>query len=60
MDYGNGGKVGYTYDGFDRLTGVKYDAETAERYQYKYGANGQAAEVVDNNLNRTAKSENLL
>ena len=50
MQYGNGGKVKYAYDGFDRLTEVKYDAETAPRYEYKYGANGEAAEVIDHEL----------
>ena len=40
VQYGNGGKVGYTYDDFDRLTGVRYDNETVDRYRYEYGANG--------------------
>ena len=25
VQYGNGGKVKYTYDDFDRLTGVRHD-----------------------------------
>lgn len=29
VQYGNGGKVSYAYDGYDRLTGVKYDGESA-------------------------------
>ncbi len=57
VQYGNGGKVKYTYDDFDRLTGVRHDAETADRYTYEYGANGQAARVHDNNLNRTYETE---
>ena len=57
MQYGNSGKVKYSYDEFDRLTGVKYDAKTADRYTYKYGTNGQAAEVTDYELNRVAQPE---
>lgn len=57
VQYGNGGKVGYTYDGYDRLTGVKYDGESTERYTYQYGANGQAGEVKDVNLGRTTRTD---
>ena len=57
MQYGKGGKVKYSYDEFDRVIGVKYDAETVDRYTYEYGANGQVAEVTDNNLNRTVRTE---
>ncbi len=35
VQYGNGDKVAYTYDDYDRLTGVKYDGETADRYTYE-------------------------
>lgn len=57
VQYGNGGKVGYTYDGYDRLTGVKYDGESTERYTYQYSANGQAGEVKDVNLGRTTRTD---
>ena len=57
MQYGIDGKVKYSYDEFDRVIGVKYDAETADRYTYEYGANGQTAEATDNNLNRTVRTE---
>ena len=57
VQYGNGGKVSYTYDDFDRMVGVKYDAETAPRYEYKYGANSEVAEVVDHELDRTTSTE---
>ena len=50
-------KLPYAYDDFDRLTEVKYDAETAPRYEYKDGANGEAAEVADHELNRTARTD---
>ena len=55
--YGNGGKVSYEYDEFDRMTGVKHDGETSPRYEYEYGANGRAAIVRDHHLNRTAQTE---
>ena len=57
VQYGNGGKVQYAYDEFDRLTGVEYDDEGFTRYSYKYGANGRAAEVKDENLGVTCRTE---
>ena len=57
VTYGNGGKVTYSYDSYKRVTGLKYDTETTNRYTYTYGANGQTAQVTDNNLGRTAQSE---
>ena len=36
---------------------MRYDNETVDRYRYEYGANGQAAEVVDSHLNRTARTD---
>lgn len=57
VQYGNGGKVHYAYDEFDRLKGVEYDGEGFNRYTYKYGANGQAAEVQDENLGITCRTE---
>ena len=47
------------HDDFDRLTGVRYDAETADRYTYKYGANGRAAEVQDENLGITSRTKKI-
>ena len=57
VQYGNGGKVKYTYDEFDRLTGLRYDDDTSDRYAYEYGANGMAARVHDNNLRRKYETE---
>ena len=57
VQYGNGGKVKYTYDEFDRITGLRYDGETSDRYTYEYGANGMAARVHDNNLDRIYETE---
>ena len=45
------------HDDFDRLTGVRYNAETADRYTYKYGANGLAAVAEDTNLGITSRTE---
>ena len=56
-EFGNGGKVVNTYDNFKRITGVRFDSDTADRYKYEYGANGQVAKVTDTTLNRTAVSE---
>ena len=60
VQYGNGGKVSYAHDDFDRLTGVAYDGAdpgSAPRYTYEYGANGQAAVVHDNHLHRSMQTE---
>ncbi len=40
VEYGNGQKVQYTYDSFSRVTGVKFDSETANRFTYGYDAPG--------------------
>ena len=42
VQYGNDGKVKYAYDEYDRLTGVRYDDETTDRYTYEYGADGES------------------
>ena len=57
VQYGNGGKVKYSYDDFDRLTGIAYDAETTPRYAYTYDATGQVAKVRDTHLNRTLETQ---
>lgn len=57
VEYGNGGKITNTYDGYDRLTGVKYDSESANRYTYEYGAHGGVARVTDAHLNRVTTTE---
>src|SRR5699024_6514522 len=55
--HGNGGKVMYTYDDFDRMVGVKYDTDFIPRCEYKYGANNEVVEVDDHNLNRIARTD---
>ena len=45
--YGNGGKVKYTYDDFDRVTGVGYDNDESPRSSYEYDSKGRAAFVKD-------------
>lgn len=57
VDYGNGDYVTYTYDDYKRLLGLRYKWDYEDRYAYSYGANGQVAQVQDNNLMRVAKSE---
>lgn len=57
VHYGNGGKVAYTYDGYNRLTGVSHDSDASPRYAYEYGANGSASIVHDHNLDRTFQTE---
>ena len=52
VDYGNGGKVHYIRDAFKRVTGIRFDSETADRYQYAFDAAGFVARVKDNALNR--------
>ncbi len=56
-EYGNTGKVAYTYDAFKRVTGVKIDNDIQDRYTYAYNANGQVAHVTDNRLGRVSQSE---
>ena len=56
VEYGNGGKVHYEYDGFDQLTSVRYDEATSARYEYEYGANGEIARVKDKAQNRAYES----
>ena len=57
VQYGNGGKVKYEHDEYDRLTGVRYDDETTDRYTYEYGADGEASVVRNNNLGRVLQTE---
>ena len=57
VQYGNDGKVKYAYDEYDRLTGVRYDDETTDRYTYEYGADGEASVVRDKNLGRVLQTE---
>ncbi|MBR6070891.1 MAG: RHS repeat protein, partial [Ruminococcus sp.] len=47
VQYGNGGKVKYSYDDFDRVTGVTHDSDTAPKFTYEYDAKGRAAVVRD-------------
>ena len=47
VQYGNGGKVKYTYDDFDRVTGVGYDNDEFPRFSYEYDSKGRAAFVKD-------------
>ena len=55
--YGNGGKVRYEYDEYDRTTGMGYDDELEARYGYEYDAEGRISKVKDRNLKREAWTE---
>ena len=57
VEFGNGKKVHYEYDEFDRVTSTRYDAETTPRYEYEYGANGAVGRVTDNNLSVVTDTE---
>ena len=47
VQYGNGGKVKYSYDDFDRVTGITHDNDTDPKFTYEYDAKGRAAVVKD-------------
>ena len=47
VQYGNGGKVKYSYDDFDRVTGITHDNDTEPKFTFEYNAKGQAAVVRD-------------
>ena len=47
VQYGNGGKVKYSYDEFDRLTGITHDNDTDPKFTYEYDAKGRAAVAKD-------------
>ena len=55
VEYGNGGKVSYTYDDFKRTAGISYDGATEPRFTYEYGANGAVGRVRDAELGREAR-----
>ena len=56
VQYGNGGKVGYTYDDFDRVIGVGYDNDESLRFNYEYDSKGRAAFVKDSTDGSTIRT----
>ena len=56
VQYGNGGKVKYTYDEFDRVTGVGYDSDESLRFNYEYDSKGRAAFVKDSTDGSTIRT----
>ena len=56
VQYGNGGKVGYTYDDFDRVIGVGYDNDESPRFNYEYESKGRAAFVKDSTDGSTVRT----
>ena len=57
-EFGNGDQIRNHYDQFKRVVGVQFDSDTADRFTYEYGADGQVARVINNELNRVTLSEN--
>ena len=57
VEYDNGGKVSFTRDAYKRVTGIRYDSAVSDRYQYAFGANGQVAQIKDDNLSRITTLE---
>ena len=50
VQYGNGGKIRYGYDEYDRLVGISDDGDDPVNFptvEYSYGANGKVAEEYD-------------
>ena len=50
VQYGNGGKIRYGYDEYDRLVGISDDGDDpldSPTVEYSYGANGKVAEEHD-------------
>ena len=56
VQYGNGGKVKYTYDDFDRVNGVSYDNDESPRFSYEYDSKGRAAFVKDSTDGSTIRT----
>lgn len=57
VQYGNGGKVEYQYDEFDRPSAVIHDGIFWFHHSYEYDAAGRPAVINDFNANRTVQKE---
>ena len=57
VTYGNGKFVHYQYDSFGRMTGVRYDNSTGNRFSYSYNAEQQMAYVTDHTRNVTVYTD---
>ena len=57
QSFANGGQVRYGYDSYKRMIGSATEQDSAWRYVYTYGANGELARLTDNNLGRVIHSE---
>ena len=47
MNYGNGGRVYYTYNDDNQVTGIKYDTDTDYRFTYTYDEYGTLTSKTD-------------
>ena len=57
VTYGNGKSVHYQYDSFGRVTGIRYDGATDNRFSYSYNAEQQVAYVTDHTRNVTVYTD---
>lgn len=57
VQYGNGGKVEYQYDEFDRPYAVIHDGQPIFHHTFEYDAAGRPAYVYDINVHRKVQSE---
>ena len=48
QSFANGGQVRYGYDSYKRMIGSATEQDSAWRYVYTYGANGELARLTDN------------
>ena len=51
------GSVHYTYDSFARVTGIRYDNATSDRFTYGYDAQGRTAYVIDHTRGTTVYTD---
>ncbi len=55
--YGNGDSVQYTYDELQRVVGVRYEGDTADRFTYTYDNEGCLTAVTDTESGVTVQYE---
>ena len=51
------GSVHYRYDGFGRVTGIRYDSAADDRFTYGYDAQGRVAYITDHVRNMTVYTD---
>lgn len=53
--YGNGTRINYGYDAFDRLTEKNYNGSASQKISYFYGNDGNLSHTIDFSANTTTK-----